>query len=71
MSKSEGATDVSVADNSDPCIRFVKEANSEGVLTPTRRVMGKHAWIWEDLLKVRICTTCGERRNFTKRFEGQ
>jgi len=63
--------DVTVAENSDPCIRFVKEPNEEGELVPTKKRMGKHHWEWEDLLKMRVCTTCGERRPFTKRFEGQ
>lgn len=62
----DGATpdreDIPEQANNDPCIRFMGEE---------KVAMGKHSWIWEDLLKMRVCTTCGVRRPFTKRFEGQ
>lgn len=38
--------------NTDPCIRLHEDG-------PKR--MGKHAWIWVDLLQIRECTTCGKR----------
>lgn len=63
--------DNSVAENSDPCIRHVLEKNEAGETVPVRKVMGKHSWQWEDLLKMKICSTCGVRRPFVRRFEGQ
>lgn len=51
----------------DPCIRF--RLNADG--GHDKVAMGKHAWIWKDLLVMRVCTTCGVERPFTKRFDGQ
>lgn len=70
-SPNSGATpdrdNINESTSNDPCVRFVK--NTEGV--HEKIAMGKHSWIWEDLLKVRVCGTCGERREWTKRFQGQ
>lgn len=69
---SNGATpersDISEAVNNDPCIRF---RLNETTGNHDKIAMGKHAWVWEDLLVMRVCTTCGVKKPFTKRFEGQ
>jgi hypothetical protein len=54
-----------IGGNNDPCVRYVKDA--EGVAQKT--AMGAHKWLWEDLLRMRVCSTCGVRRPFTGRFQ--
>lgn len=63
-------SDISETATSDPCIRFVQETNDAGELVHVKKRMGRHACIWEDLLVMKVCATCGDRKPFV-RFEGQ
>lgn len=60
----------------------VQPADGSTPLTPQEQVaqqqkgmecMGrwKHYWIWEDLLVMKVCPTCGARKPFIGLNEGQ